>query len=179
MSDYSKGKIYTIRCKTDTSLIYVGSTIQSLARRWGGHKSKSLRYPNYFLYQTINSDWHDWYIKLYELFPCNCKEELLKKEGELIRLIGTLNTHITGRSKKEYSKEWRENNKEKIKNYDKEYREDNKEKIKDYKKEYYEVNKEKINEKFNCDCGGCYAFRNKARHLKTKKHINYLSTLQS
>ena len=31
--DYQKGKIYTIRCYDDDSLIYVGSTTQSLAVR--------------------------------------------------------------------------------------------------------------------------------------------------
>jgi hypothetical protein len=43
MPDYSKGKIYTIRCRTDDTKIYVGSTIQSLAVRFGGHKDNSKR----------------------------------------------------------------------------------------------------------------------------------------
>ena len=30
MPDYKQGKIYTIRCKTDETLIYVGCTTQSL-----------------------------------------------------------------------------------------------------------------------------------------------------
>ena len=34
MSDkYKNGKIYTIRCKNDDSLIYVGSTVQPLFKR--------------------------------------------------------------------------------------------------------------------------------------------------
>ena len=41
MPDYSKGKIYTIRNKNDPSLIYVGSTIQSLAKRLGEHRRHS------------------------------------------------------------------------------------------------------------------------------------------
>ena len=53
MSDkYKNGKIYTIRCKNDDSLIYVGSTVQPLFKRWFEHKSrvineKSKQY-NYF-----------------------------------------------------------------------------------------------------------------------------------
>ena len=35
MPDYSKGQIYTIRNRNDNSKIYVGSTIQSLAVRFG------------------------------------------------------------------------------------------------------------------------------------------------
>ena len=38
MPDYSKGKIYTIRCLNDSN-VYVGSTIQSLAVRMGGHRT--------------------------------------------------------------------------------------------------------------------------------------------
>ena len=36
---YKRGKIYTIRCKYDDSLIYVGSTIQPLSVRMGAHRS--------------------------------------------------------------------------------------------------------------------------------------------
>ena len=37
------------------------------------------------------------YIELIEAFPCNTKEELLSKEGEWVRKIGTLNRNIEGR----------------------------------------------------------------------------------
>ena len=41
MSDkYKNGNIYTIRYKNDDSLIYVGSTIQQLFKRWYEHKSR-------------------------------------------------------------------------------------------------------------------------------------------
>jgi hypothetical protein len=113
MPDYSKGKIYTIRCRNDATLIYVGSTIQSLAKRWGQHKAQCLKTPNYILYQAIDNNWENWYIELYELYPCNCKEELLKKEGEMIRGIGNLNHQIAGRTKTE----WLEDSKEKRKEY--------------------------------------------------------------
>jgi len=40
MSDkYKNGKIYTIRYKNDDSLIYVGSTIQPLFKRWFEHNT--------------------------------------------------------------------------------------------------------------------------------------------
>ena len=150
MPDYSKGKIYTIRCRTDATLIYVGSTIPPLAKRWEGHKC--LTNPKYILYQTMNNDWDNWYIELYELFPCNLKEELTKQEGELIRLIGNLNYRIEGRTKQEWS----------IK-YNQEYRKNNINKLKEYQ-----------NEKHTCLCGGCYTTTGKSKHLKTKKHIKYL-----
>ena len=179
MPNYLNGKIYTIRNRNEISLIYVGSTVQSLAKRFGGHKIDSIsdKCKNILLYKEVNNDWSNWYIELYELFPCNSKEELHKREGEIIRLIGNLNTNIAGRTIKEY----KEDNKDKILEQKKEYREDNKEKLKKYYednkekfKKYREDNKDKIKEKFNCECGGCYTFSNKTIHFKTKKHQEYL-----
>jgi hypothetical protein len=207
MSDYSKGKIYTIRCRTDDTKIYVGSTIQPLSKRWGGHKIDSLRGSNMLLYQTINNDWNNWYIELYELYPCNSKEELLKREGQLIREIGNLNKVITDRTPKEYRethkdrkaethKEWYEMNKDKIVEKKKEYYESNKEKIFERRKEYFEINKEKLlekrkeyceinkdklikqnKEKIICECGCEIVKYTLSRHKKTKRHIEYMNSL--
>ncbi len=40
MPDYKNGNIYTIRCKDDPTLIYVGSTTQQLSQRWHENKKK-------------------------------------------------------------------------------------------------------------------------------------------
>ena len=61
------------------------------------------------------------------------------------------------------------------KEYLKEYRNQNKEKIFENNKEYYQENKEKINEKLNCECGGKYTKTNKAKHLQTIKHMKFLN----
>lgn len=134
MPDYANGKIYTIRCRTDDSKIYVGSTIQPLYKRFGGHKkdSRKEKYINCKLYKEVNDDWNNWYIELYENHPCNSKEELCKREGEIIRLIGTLNMLISGRSQIEY----RNDNIDRIKEYQKEYREKHKNESKEQRKEY-------------------------------------------
>ena len=144
MSDkYKNGKIYTIRCKNDNTFIYVGSTVQPLFKRWHQHKkilnNEKRKEYNIFLYQKIReTNLENWYIELYEEFSCESKEQLNKREGEVIREIGTLNKRIEGRTQKEY----REDNKEKILQSMKEYREKNKEKKKEYIKEYYKDNKE-------------------------------------
>jgi len=79
--------------------------------------------------------------------------------------------------KKQYQKKHYENNKEEIAKQMKQYYENNKEQI----KEYYEKNKEafrlKANQKYICSCGGHYTYSSKAKHMKTKKHINYMSNL--
>ena len=196
MPDYSKGKIYTIRCRTDETLIYVGSTIQPLSVRLGGHKNKSIdiKYQNRLIYKTINNKWNDWYIELYEEYPCDNKEQLNKKEGEIIRLIGTLNILVAGRTRPEYreenkeqiiqdKKEYYENNKEIITDKHKIYYEENKEKLldyaKDYGKTYYEQNKEiilaKQREKITCECGCVIVRNNLLSHKKSQKHLNSIN----
>jgi hypothetical protein len=191
MRDYSKGKIYTVRCRTDDTLIYVGSTIETLSKRWGGHKGDSKR-SNMLLYQAINGDWDNWYIELYELYPCNSREELVRKEGKIIRLMGTLNFVIAGRTLNEYN----EDNKEKRAEYFKKYNEDNKEKRAEYLKKYNEDNKEhrievckkwvknnreyineKRNQKMTCSCGCIINISSKGRHEKRKIHLDKINNI--
>lgn len=143
MPDYSKGKIYTIRCRNDETLIYVGSTTQPLSKRWGGHKAKSKIQGNRLIYSTINNEWDNWYIELFQEYQCENKEQLEKREGEIIREIGTLNYRIEGRNKKEYQKE----NKDVINERNKKYQQLNKVEIKEYLKKYQQLNKNEIKEK--------------------------------
>jgi hypothetical protein len=94
MPDYSKAKIYTIRCRTDNTSVYVGSTVQSLACRFSDHKRRSDTSLYKHIKNKCNSDWSNWYIELYEEFPCENKEQLQKREGEVIRSIGTVNRYM-------------------------------------------------------------------------------------
>ncbi len=177
MPDYSNGKIYTIRCRTDDTLIYVGSTIQSLAVRWGEHKRRCYREEskNWLIYKTINNNWDNWYIELHSSYPCNSKEELCKREGEIIREIGTLNSRIEGRT----HKEWREDHKEKILEQAKEYYQNNKEQVLTTVNNYRNNNKEKIlekrKEKITCECGCIITKWHLSRHLKSQKHTSFSS----
>ena len=104
---YKNGKIYTIRYKGDDSLIYVGSTCLPLYKRWYYHKNKcfyeSGKGYNLFVYKTIreSNDFENWYIELYEEFSCDNKEQLMKREGEIIRKLGTLNTRVENRTNQE------------------------------------------------------------------------------
>ena len=125
-------------------------------------------------------------IQLIINYPCEDIYQLTQKEGEYIRLMGTLNKRIEGRTKKEYYennkdkiKEYYENNKDKIKEFQKEWYETNKDK----KKEYYEINKNKIIEykgvKKVCECGCSIRGGEMARHMKTKKHIKLMQQLNN
>ena len=147
MSDkYKNGKIYTIRYEHDDPLIYVGSTVQPLFKRWHQHKKKfnNEKYNNILLYQKIReTKIEDWYIELYEDFSTERKEQLNKREGEVIREIGTLNKQIPGRT----PNEWYEDNRNKILEKKKENYEANRNKILEKKKENYEANKDTVSEK--------------------------------
>ena len=75
-------------------------------------------------------------------------------------------------------KQYRENNKEKINQREQKYRENNKETIKERDRLYRENNKEKISknklEKYDCECGGHYSHCQKTRHLRSKKHQDFI-----
>lgn len=173
---YKRGLIYTIRNIKDDTMIYVGSTINDLSKRFYNHKKDCKKGDYNSLYKNIlDNDWTDWYIELYENYSCNNKKELNRREGEVIREIGTINRNISGRTKKEY----REENVEKIKEYKKKYREENVEKIKEYNAKNAEKIKEKKREKVCCNI--CNSFINKSqlsRHKKTKNHINILQDIE-
>ena len=107
----SKGKIYTIRSLNDPN-VYVGSTIQSLAVRMGGHRKSYEKNKVLGLNKDIVININDWKIELHELYPCNTRQELHRREGEVIREIGTLNKCIAGRTQKERHHEYKDKLKE-------------------------------------------------------------------
>ena len=118
MPDYANAKIYTIRCRTDKDLIYVGSTTQTLSQRWTDHKQHSnhLNKQNRLLYKKINEIGFDnFYIELYMEYPCTNKSQLQKKEGEITREIGNMNMVIAGntigKTKQEYITEYQHTDK--------------------------------------------------------------------
>jgi hypothetical protein len=179
---FEKGKIYTITC--DDGAVYVGSTIRTLNKRYIGHKNNEISSMYKYIEKHYGGDWSKCKIELYDLYPCNSKKELEKKEGEIIRLIGTINKVIAGRGKAEYYKNYTDeilkknkryyysNNKVDILQQHIQYREDNKEKIQNYernrpnKKERLEIQKEKI----ECECGCISTRTHLARHQKSPQH---------
>lgn len=180
MPDYSNGKIYTIRFHNSNE-IYIGSTIQSLAVRFGGHKMSNRCSLYQLIQDKYNGDWSVCYYELYENYSCNNKEELCKKEGEVIRLFKNdenyhcINCRIAGRTKNEYNTEYKQNNLERERERYRDYYHNNKEIKSKAHKIWYENNKEKI----TCDCGSCVIKIHLSRHLKSKKHQDYLASLST
>ena len=210
MPNYQNGKIYSIRSHL-TDDVYIGSTIETLANRLSGHKryykqwlNKKTNYTT--SYKIIDKDPENCYIELVENYPCNNKNELCRREGEIIRNTTCVNKCIAGRTQKEWEndnkdknkehrKQYREENKEKISEKQKKYNEEHKETIAEYKKQYREIHKaeisekekqyrdnnkqqilEKANQKYTCECGGKYTKANKLLHKKTKKHQSFVNS---
>jgi hypothetical protein len=156
---YQNSKIYAIK-SFQTNDVYYGSTTKSLSKRLSRHKEDYRRWQkNKYHYVTSYEvmKFDDCYIELYELYPCNSKTELERREGQIIRAnVDAINQRIAGRTKKEYDR-------------------DNVDNKKKYDQQYRKANRDKINEKHNCVCGVSYIKRNKTDHLKTVKHQNYVN----
>jgi len=175
MPDYQQSKIYKL-WSPSKNLVYYGSTVQSLAQRLTKHKF------NYKTYNENNTRYctsilvlecEDYKMELLEEYPCNNRQQLLTKEGEYIKNNECVNKVVAGREKKEYSKEYRINNKEKRTEYNKQYNIDNNERVKEYKKEYRINNKEKRREYLEANKDKIAEQQKQYREkLKQNKNIN-------
>ena len=170
---YQDGKIYKIlNCKTTD--IYVGATCQRLAKRMMNHRTKVKEGKDTALYNKMREiGIEHFYIELIENYPCENSEQLNKREGEWMREIATLNEKVAGRTNKEYKKD----NKEKIREQDKEYYETRSETICAKPRQRYN---EVTSVKMTCDiCGSIHNKKNKPLHLRSKKHQEALNNLNN
>ena len=203
MPDYKNGKIYMIESAIHGGCYY-GSTCSPLAKRFYGHKNDSKRYKDgkrNYTTSFVLFDYDDVRIILVEAFPCDNKMELIAREAKYIRENKCLNKVIPCRSSKEYyqdnkekitvfhkeyrknnkekiavlHKEYRKNNKEKIAVLNKEYRKNNKEKIADLKKKHYQISKIKV----KCECGHEVRKHSLPNHKKSKKHKSLIELLRN
>ena len=198
---YQRGKIYKL-ISNQTDEIYYGSTVERvLTNRLAGHRvsyKQWINKKNHYIssYEIVKYD--DAKIILVESFPCNTKYELTAREQFYIDNFICVNKQKapTGLIKSQYRKQYYKDHIEEIKNntktykhinrdkyfeYNKKYYEDNKKIINEQSKQYYKNNKDKIIEqkkqKINCICGLCIRVGDKAKHIKTKKHLAYVASL--
>jgi hypothetical protein len=206
--DYTKGKIYILRSNLGDK-VYIGSTISTLADRFYHHKTMYRKWVSNGKPEKLGKGQltcvlvfeeygiENVYIELFELYPCSCKDELERREGQIQREYIAkqlaVNKIIAGRSRKEYiednkskiseynkkyCKEYRISHTDYFKDYSKDYYNDNKERIIKRQKDYYLVNKDKISEyksqKVKCECGCELARDSLVKHKKSKKHNELL-----
>ena len=158
--NYQNGKVYAIRSHS-TDKIYIGSTTQLLFKRLSGHVVDYKRNNGVSSSEILK--FNDCYIELLCDYPCERREQLCAKEGEYIRQYKDkcVNRFIAGRNVKEY----RENNKEHKAEKDKQYYENNKAEI-----------LEKSKQKYTCECGSTIIKKDKLRHERSMKHINFINS---
>jgi glycosylphosphatidylinositol transamidase (GPIT) subunit GPI8 len=159
------GKVYKIVCKTNPKIVYIGSTIDKLSRRWRRHcHSSSVCVISKYIKEYGIENFNIVLIKEYNV--CD-KFHLLAYEQLYMNTIKNINVrnafNILGKEK------WKE--------YHKNYYENNKEKIIEKVKEYYENNREKWKEKITCECGCIINKYILSRHKKSNKHIELMENL--
>jgi hypothetical protein len=175
---YQHGKIYKI-VDIGYNEQYVGSTTVELSTRMSRHRAKYREYNNtkqsfyssFILFDKYGIE--NCKIELIELYPCESKEELNRREGYWIKHEECVNKYVAGRTKQEYhvdnidciklkKKEYRLLNLEQEKQrwdkykqnhhtehleYNRNYYIENKKEILEKQKEYRELHKDKISER--------------------------------
>jgi hypothetical protein len=181
--DYTQGKIYKITNDYNED-VYIGSTCDTLVKRFSAHKRSSYNEKTQHrpLYTLINEiGFERFRIQLIENYACEDLYQLRQKEGEYIRKLGTLNKLIAGREFSEYSKEYRQGNKEILQEKDKQKYLKNRDKRLSQAKEYYENNKETIKASMSeiivCECGCTLSKAKLKRHKETKKHNDLMNNI--
>jgi len=160
------GKVYKIVCN-EVDKVYIGSTGQTLQKRMVMHMNSMNRWINgkmHFLSSFEILQYPSARIELISEHDIeytddkDFKTKLRVLENiEMLKWDNRVNRNrafTTKEEKLEYIKKFQENNKEKHNAAMKKWR----------------------NKKHNCECGGKYTPDRKAAHLKTKKHLSFLST---
>jgi hypothetical protein len=86
VNKYSNGKIYKIFDKKDAAKFYIGSTCDSLTKRFDEHKAHAKKYVDRKVYAYFNDvGWSRSDIVLLQNYICSSEPELLEREGLFIR----------------------------------------------------------------------------------------------
>lgn len=142
--DYKNGKIYTIR-SPHTEKVYIGGTTQPLFKRFYFHKKNLDTTAREIIALG------DAYIELLEEFPCENKNQLCKREGELIRATkNCINKRVEGLSKieiDERKKIYRDGHIDEKREYDKKYNDEHRTEKREYDKNYNDEHRTEIAER--------------------------------
>ncbi|DAZ94070.1 TPA: hypothetical protein N0F65_006657, partial [Lagenidium giganteum] len=141
------GLIYEV-ANADRSIVYIGSTVQTIGRRWSHHKSNYKTWldgdaTGCSIYHHFKEHGIDSFrIRAISKHAVESSRELIQFEQLVIDKTECVNER-RGQFTVDRST---------------------------YDKYYYNKNRDKINEKFDCDCGGKYTRKNRYIHVKTMRH---------
>ncbi len=166
MVNYQNGKIYKVE-DVGCNECYIGSTTkQYLSYRMSEHRCAYIKWTiNKKQKNTVYEIFDKYGVEncrmvLVELFPCETKDELSKREAHFIKTSQCVNKYIPCRT-------------------DKEYRMDNRTAILKKHTDFYHTNLEREREKkravHTCVCGSTYTYTNKSTHVKAKHHLEYIA----
>ena len=154
MNKYNNACVYKIYNKLNPEEFYIGSTIQSLTRRFLHHKRSDMKLKSKLYKLMKENEFDNFDIELLCCYEdCENKTQLRKLEQEFIdELKPSINKY------RAYCSE---------------------EKIKEQLVIYYENNKEKIKlnqkTKILCECGKETTKTNKLRHEKSNFHQDFIN----
>ena len=206
--DYSKTHFYKIICRnTNIKNIYVGHTTDFKTRK-GCHKrvcnnSNDKNY-NLPLYKFIreNDGWDNFDMVLIETVSMENSLEARKRERELIEELNAEINYIKKpavslEEAKQRKKEWTKENEDHVKEYKHNWQIENRERLSEIRKQQYQDRREEIlakckkyyeenieerrairNRFCQCSCGDTYTYANKSRHQRTKKHQDYMNSIE-
>lgn len=174
MPDYSNSIVYTIY---DTSNsyegLYVGSTVQTCARRFAQHKYHFERFlqknsayycSSFDIFQNATNC----AIKVIEQYPCKSSVELRTREEYWRK---TLPHVISSKRAIRTRDDLRQDKARYHANHRVQHSESN--------AKWYSTKKDEIltrlNTKFICPCGGLYTHVNKQKHFRAAKHVDFVS----
>ena len=198
--DYSKTMFYRLVCKDlEVSDFYIGHTTDFKSRKNKHRKNcKNPNNPNFnaYLYRVIreNCDIENWDMVLIETLKCENRLEALKRERELIeQMKPTLNQLRPYRTEEELiehrirqnerKRQDRKENPEKYREIDRVKYLNRRERVLQRASEYYQENKDRINkhekEHITCECGAVITRAGKSQHVKTKKHQDYMNSIEN
>jgi len=165
-----KGFVYKITSPS-TDKIYIGSTTKTLQTRLITHNSEIKRGKGCM--SKLILCFNNAVIECIEEVEFENEKDLRIRERYHIELNRDkcVNQTIPTRTIKEYYID----NADKIKEKRKKYLIVNVDRYKETLKQYRIDNADRINAKIICECGGKHTYSTKSRHLKTKKHQNYIA----
>tara|TARA_R110002153_G_scaffold24839_1_gene78924 strand:+ start:359 stop:907 length:549 start_codon:yes stop_codon:yes gene_type:complete len=163
-------------CSDLCSDFYIGST-RNMVQRKRTHKG-SCNNQNHIGYNTKksktirdNGGFENWRMVPLELmenttkFEAECREEVVR--CELQAKLNSQKASCGGLTPQEYRKQYYDEHIDHILQNVKKYQKENKEQIREHKLQ-----------KIDCPCGCQYTHSNKIRHEKSKKHQNYVNSLE-
>lgn len=112
MPDYLNSKLYKIYCYDEPEICYIGATTKKyLSSRFADHKCKYKSWLQGEVVPYVRSfdifeqfGVNNCVIELIEDYPCINRDELARREGQLIITTGCVNKNVAGRTREETNK---------------------------------------------------------------------------